>query len=246
MILRGLLFLLAFQMNIRVRASGPAPLLAVPPGCLRQQLACSVDVGARPWHWSVPEMKLDAVGGSVLQRNDGQWNLVKGTLRVRSLEETVTLRSLHGVMSIAAGSEAWLVTAEDKITFRAVRGTLRLAVRDGSHIDVPEGLEIWIGAINVRGENMHGVPEPISLLEHSRLLARLHVGSKEALKTEIAETKERWKERHLIAAEIYDRVAERHLASVAETERRQRAQAAQVQAERQRMKQLLFHKVFER
>ena len=76
-----LLFLLAFQMEVRVRAA--ADSMQMPEGCLKTTEACAVQSVLTPFRYKKEDVKLHATAGSTLSRqSDHQWKFMKGALWV--------------------------------------------------------------------------------------------------------------------------------------------------------------------
>lgn len=225
-VLRLALFAMAFQLEVRVNASiqdSQDTVALVQGATARVQLLPS----------TLFEKKSPEIG-----------RLVQGTLRA-VCNDAWTLQTVFGEATLTEG-EFWALTRSGEILFRAVRGDLRLRLRDGGSLDLPEGFQAWIGGIGADGKSLHGVPEPIPVREHLALWSRVHDGDKESFRKDVLALKERWKTQTERAAQLYEKVVLRHVASAEARE----AEELRARRERQRrqneIRDLYRRKLFER
>ena len=99
--LRWALVVAAFQTEIRVRAHMSPESLTRPEGCLSAKGDCEAKVGAATLF--LEKNTIAVSPGGLLQRKDGDWKLLRGTLRAKN----VNASSVYGRLEPAA--EAWLV-----------------------------------------------------------------------------------------------------------------------------------------
>lgn len=237
---RLLLLFAAFQLEIRVRAGADA--LWEPSGCAKSKTECHVQAGADALKVKIGEGQLDAAPGSILERKTGEWKVMTGSARVHD----AAVATIYGKLEKNEG-EAWIVAeAADRVVVRAVEGSAHFRGRDGKVLEIPEGLELWIGSLDMNGESSHGVPAEISVEDHLRHWARLDSLSKDQLKANVAELRERWKGRELVASELYGEVSKRRLASVAAAEEAERKRKSDARAARDGDRRRLFSTAFEK
>ncbi|HRO66979.1 MAG TPA: hypothetical protein PL182_05395, partial [Pseudobdellovibrionaceae bacterium] len=113
-------------------------------------------------------------------------------------------------------------------------------------LELPDGLELWVGPQNRFGSFTHGVPSLIPVEDHLRRWSRLDDVSKEEFVRQARLLKSKWKDRQAVASVLYERVAERHLASIEEEKESLRRRQEKESAQKERFRRLLYHKAFER
>ncbi|MBX2986541.1 MAG: hypothetical protein KF802_01470 [Bdellovibrionaceae bacterium] len=242
---RLLIFILAFQVNLRVKAVSDATPVGDPENCWTQaEGRCDVQAGRRPLRLKSAGLELWAEGESLLSRDSTQWRFLKGSVRA-SGEKTSELSFPQGKL-LSQGGEFWILEDGPRFVARAVRGSLRVEVRDGRELNVPEGLEVWIGPMSTSGQIAHGVPTLIPLEDHLKRWSRLGDLPREKFVQEAKELKERWKGREQSSSDLYQRVADRHLASIAEEKEKKAERERRQKAERDRFRRLLYERAFER
>ena len=242
-ICRVLIFIMAFQMEVRVRAS--ADVLQQPTACLKSEETCAIHVTGNGFHLKQDELKLHSTEGSTLMRlSQAQWRLVKGTVWVEEASKVgfetpyATVQALHG--------EYWLVGKADKVIVRNINADLTVELRDGKKLEVPAGFEFWVSGINSEGRSEFGMIEPVRVAEHLALWNSLYQGSKEEFKKEVAHLKENWSDLADKGSAIYQRIVDRKLASVAEERRKEAENKRHAELERQKVRELMYQRAFER
>lgn len=239
---RLLLLLAAFQLEVRVRANSDAEPLWHPEGCAKSKTECHVQVGTLSLPLPSVEGRIDAAADSIFEGKRGAWKILKGAVRVRETE----LETVYGRLEKGA-HEAWILAeANDRVVVRAVDGVLHFKTRDDRVLEVPEGLELWIGSVDGNGRSLHGVPTEIPVSDHLRRWARMDRLSPSKLKELTVDLRERWKGRELVASALYDQVAKRRLASVAEAERAEAKKREDAKQERDHYRRMLHRTAFEK
>ncbi len=170
-----MIFLLAFQMEVRVRASGD--VLQQPSACLKSQETCAIQVVGEGFHLVQDSFKLHAAEGTALVRlSKKQWRLVKGTLWLeegRNLE----IETLFGSMQASQG-QYWVLEQGSRIVVRNINADLKVTLRDGKKLEVPDGFEFWMGGVNSKNRSEYGMVQPIEMKDHLPLWKSLYRGSK--------------------------------------------------------------------
>lgn len=240
-----LVFLLAFQIDVRVRANFMDQPLGEPASCWKtQEGPCSVQAGKKPLVLKSENLELWAEGDSFFERDGGEWKLLKGAVRGRT-ERAASLRFPFGEVK-SQGGEFWIIESEAKFVIRSVSQGVHIQTKDGRLLELPEGLELWVGPQDRLGAFTHGVPSLIPIEDHLRRWSRLNDLSKEEFTHQAQLLNSKWKNRQAIASALYEKVAERHLASIEEEQAASRRRQEKENAQRERFRKLLYHKAFER
>lgn len=242
-IARLLLLIAAFQIEVRVRASAVDEALWRPAGCESRAGDCVVQAGSARLGLGPTAARIDAAPGATLERKTTDWKLLTGVVRSRG----AAVHTIYGELRAGDDREAWILAEDaDRVTVRAVRGSAEFRGRDGAVLEIPEGFEIWVGALDRGGETLHGVPAEIPVADHLRRWAGMDRLTKEALKAQAAELRVLWRDRQLTGSALYDEVAKRRLAGEAEAERLEAARRKAVRDRRAEDRRLLFRTAFEK
>ncbi|WP_413587547.1 hypothetical protein [Bdellovibrio sp. HCB274] len=238
-----LIFLLAFQVEVRVRAS--ADTLQEPVACLKTSESCALHVVGAAFHLKQENLKLHSGEGSTLMRlSQSKWRLVKGVLWVENAPDVqietpyVTAKSSHG--------QYWLIERGDRLIVRNVDAELNVELRDGKKLEVPAGFEFWVTGINSKGKNEYGMIQTIDLKDHLAQWNRLFDGTKEQFKSQVSDLRGNWSDLSERGAGLYEKIALRQIASVEDGRRREEARKREAQAERQKIRDLMFQRAFDR
>lgn len=239
-----LIFILSFQMEVRVRAEQGA--LQQPGGCLKKlEAACALQASVGGFHLETEEQRLHAVSGSSLVRlSEKHWKFMKGALWVEK-SSTATVETLYAEFAAPQG-EYWLLEKDARIQVRNINAELQVKLRDGRVLEVPPGFEFWIGPINTQGKNDYGMIQPIVLKDHLVLWNSLYRKDKESFRKEALALKENWGDLVDKSARLYRAVVDREIASVQQQEKALALKKARQEAKNQEIKRLYYEKVFER
>jgi hypothetical protein len=170
--------------------------------------------------------------------------LVKGALWVEQGED-VEIETLYGYVRSATGN-FWILEQQDQILVRNLGAELKVTLRDGKSLDLPEGFQFWIRGLNSQGVSEYGMLEPIDVSDHLPRWNALYRGSKDSFISEVQLLKQKWPLWVEKGSFIYQSLAERKIASVAEQRRQEKEQQKRLMDERRRVKQLYHERVFER
>lgn len=241
--IRLVIFLLAFQMEIRVRASGS--LIEQPSSCLKSKETCSVQVKADGINLAQDSVDLHASGGSVFVRvSDRLWRFVKGTVWVEK-GAGVEIETLYGNI-IAFQGQYWILEKDSKIIIRNMDAELQVTLRDGKKLNVPEGFEFWISGLNSKGQSEFGMIQPVDMKDHLPLWHSMYKGSKKDFLNEVRHLRENWGDLVGKSSSLYKNAALRELASLREKDEVQRQYKERLELQRHRMQKLYYERVFER
>ena len=226
-IVRLMLFLMAFQMEVRVRAAGD--LIEQPSACLKSQESCAIQVTGSAFHFEKGDHQLHATGGSAVVRlTPDQWRLVKGAVWVEG-GKNLQLESLYASTQATMG-EYWVISQDSRILIRNMNASLKVTLRDGKTLEIPEGFEVWVAGLNSQGKTEYGMIEPINMKEHLPMWNSLYRGSKEDFVKEVRLYRDNWGDLAQKSSRLYQTLTERKIASIeaqekAEEARRQRKAA---------------------
>lgn len=242
--LRLLLFILAFQMEVRVRAS--ADVLEHPSQCLaKAQSSCAIQAQGEGFHLVTNRVSLHATKGSTLLRHSpDQWRLIQGNLWVDK-GKSLRIETLFGEIASEQGS-FWVLEKGNKVWIRNISSSLKVTLRDGKVLDLPEGFEFWISGLNSRGVSEYGMLQPIDIKEHLVLWSSLYQGSKEDFVKEVSHLKANWGDLAEKSSSIYKSLVMRELASEEEKRAALQRQKEQKEFELRRMKDAFRARAFER
>lgn len=241
--LRFFLFLLAFQMEVRVRASGD--LLQQPSSCLKTREACAIQVVGNVFHLVKGKIKLHAGNGAALVRlSEKQWRFIKGALWVEEGQD-IDVETVFGSLRASQG-EYWVLEQDGRIMVRNMNANLKVTLRDGKVLQLPEGFEFWLAGLNSKGVSEYGMIRPVDMREHLPMWNALYRGSKESFIKEVVQLRTSWGDLAEKSSQLYTAVAQREIAS--ELEKRQSEERAkdQAAARRREMRELYHKRVFER
>lgn len=238
-----LLFLLFFQVEVRVKASNGA--LQNPDNCLKNSEVCALQANQSAFRFTFKSVKLNATQGSSLVReNNFKWKFVSGALWIEK-SAGLTVDTLYGTAQASKG-QYWLIEQGDKVLVRNISADLKVKLRDGKELEVPEGFQFWIAGLNTDAQSDYGMIEPIELKSHLELWNSLFEGTKAEFKAAALEQRESWGDLAATGGLIYQKSVDRKLASIAEEKaevaRKKQAKAA----EDRRIKQLFYERTFER
>lgn len=243
-IFRLLIFLIAFQTEVRVKASADT-WLQQPEKCLSStESACSVQALQAPFHYSHKNLSLHATKGSTLSRLQGdQWRLVEGSLWVE--KGAPSIETVYARISAKEG-QFWVLEQKDRVVLRNMDADLDITLRDGQKINLPAGFEVWVAGINSLGKSEHGVIRPVDMAEHLPLWKSMYQGSNKKFVEEVHDLHDRWGDLVEKSSAMYEGSIRRGLASAADRDQKEKEAARQKAAEKQKLHDLFWSRAFER
>lgn len=239
---RFFIFVLAFQMEVRVRASGD--LLLQPIACLNRVEACAIQVVGNMFTYKKGSVGLKASTESVLVRSSAnQWRLVKGNLWVEN-GQGLEISTVFGDLKASSG-QYWVLEQGSQVIVRNIDSDVVVTLRDGKKLELPEGFEFWMAGINAKGVSEYGMIRPIDMKEHLPLWNSLYKGSKEDFVKEVVQLRESWGDLVEKSSSLYQSVVMRKIAS--QVEKQEKVERAQEEMRKQRaaVRELYRKKVFE-
>lgn len=242
-ILHLFLFLMAFQMEVRVRASEGA--LSLPENCLGKTVPCSFKVTQEKWSHQSDNIKLRALSRSMLTEEvkGKEWRVIDGTLWVENAP-SVKVRTTNADAE-ASNGQYWVLVEDDRVIFRNISSKLTITFKDQSKMEIPRGFEIWVGAVNSEARVEHGMVEPINLKKHLKVWNELYPGSKEQFVTEVQDLRDQWSDLVEESGDIYKKVAEKRMLALDAEKRREQELRKQKEQERRVLRESFHRRVFE-
>lgn len=241
--LQFLIFLLAFQVEVRVRASGG--VLQQPPTCLKTQETCAIQVTHESFHLIDENLKIHAREGATLMRlSENQWRFVKGAVWIEKGPH-LEIETLYGSIRASQG-QYWLIEQGDQVLVRNMNADLKVTLRDGKKLEVPEGFEFWIAGLNSKGKSEFGMVQPVDMKKHLPLWNSLYRGTKDAFINEVTQLRESWGDLAEKSSSLYKKVAERQIASAEEKQRDIVKNREMKAAKRRQLQEMYRQRVFER
>lgn len=237
-----LLFILAFQLEVRVRAS--TETLQQPEACLQGQDTCAVQVLKSGFHLTNKTQSFHATpGATVMRLSSTQWRLMKGSVWVE--KGALEVQSAYADMKAKHG-QYWVLSQDDRVVIRNMDADLSVTMRDGKVVQVPEGFEFWVAGVDSEGKTDYGMIRPIDMKEHLPLWNSLYVGTKENFKKEVERYKITWGDLAVKSAAIYKEIINRKIAADEASQKAQELRAKQKADEARRLRQMYWHRSFER
>lgn len=227
-----------------MRAS--AEVLEQPSQCLsKNESTCVIQAQDKGFNLVNKQLSLHTTKGSMLLRHsEKQWRLIQGDLWVDKGKD-LRVETLYGDVQSSLGS-FWILEKGERIWIRNVSSSLKVTLRDGKKLDLPEGFEFWISGLNSRGVSEYGMLQPIDIKEHLSLWSSLYQGSKEDFLKEVSSLKENWGDLADKSSALYKSLVLRELASAEEKQVIQQRKKEQQEQELRRLKDAFRARVFER
>jgi hypothetical protein len=134
--LRAFIFVMAFQLEVRVKASDV--VLENPEHCLMSAEACALKVRESVFHFKSEKTQFHATKDSMLERKTANnWSFIRGQVWVER-SAGIVFETIHGSAKATQG-EYWLTSAENKIFLRNISSDVEVILRDGKVVQVPAG-----------------------------------------------------------------------------------------------------------
>ncbi len=242
-VLQVVLFICAFQMEVRVRAS--ANIMQEPQGCLSQKEgSCFVKAATQSGRLKLKQGVIYLKHSSIIEKKSSQdWTFIQGAAWFHGGSGTVS--SLYGSLSWTEG-DFWVIDQADRVLVRNVSADLTVHLRDGRKLQVPSGFEFWLAGVDVNSQSKFGMIQPIEVVSFIKDWAELYPGTSADFKKELEALRQNWKALPEISSAIYKDEAIRQIATVEEEVEAERRRKRAIQDERNRVKALFYHRTFNR
>lgn len=244
-----IIFILVFSVEIKVKAAELKTFSQKPKNCLEKYISgrplkeCFIGSLSRQAKLKIDDKEIIFSKDTVVKLGVGQFTLVSGLVAIKSTKPT-QVQTLIGNVKSEKG-EYWVEVDKDSATATNVFGDLVLEINN-KKIDVLEKFEVSYWQTSASKQISHGVPKKVVVQVFLSQWSKLHFGSKEELLKNIEEFKSDYAGTVESESQLYQKVANRHIASLNERENnRKKAEQQKKDLEAQR-KRLYFEKVFER
>jgi hypothetical protein len=237
-----LLFIAAFQMEVRVRASES---VSFPENCIGKISPCSFKVTENKWTFESGNIKIHAPVNTILTENAKakEWTLVSGSLWMQNAP-SVQIKTIAADIEGSSG-QYWVFIEKNHTVIRNISSKLIVTLKDQKKIEIPRGFEIWVGSVNSEARVEHGMVEPVDLKKHLKSWYQLYPGSRQQFVSEVQDLKDQWADLVEQSGDMYKKVVERKMASLDEEKNRQIEIQKAKEQERQRVRETFHRKVFE-
>ncbi len=241
---RIFLFILAFQVEVRVKAS--AEILMQPENCIQLKSECTIKVKNEKLHIESEAIQMHMYPETVLTKNTSKdWNFIKGKLWVEQANG-VSFKTVFGEVKATTG-EYWIVSeGSDKVWIKNITSDVSVTLRDGKVVQPPDGFEFWISGLNSKNQSEYGMINPIDIKQYVKLWYPLFKGDKESFKERVIVLKDAWGDLASKSSAIYKGVILRREASIAEEKQREIDKKMQLENEKKRILEIFRSKVFDR
>lgn len=241
-LVRFFIFVMAFQMEVRVRASNE--LFLQPMACLDKVEVCAIQVVGSAFTYKKGTVSLRATTDSLLVRSSAkQWRLVKGNLWVEK-GLGLEVSTVYGDLKASRG-QYWVLEQGTQVVVRNLNSDVLVTLRDGKVLMLPEGFEFWMAGINAQGVSEFGMIRPIDMKEHLPLWNSLYKGSKDDFVKEVVSFRESWGDLVEKSSTLYQSLVKRHIAAQNEQHEIKEQAKEQVRKQRAAIRELYRKKVFE-
>ncbi|WP_413291434.1 hypothetical protein [Bdellovibrio sp. HCB337] len=239
-----LLFLAAFQVEVRVRAS-ESTAVSFPENCIGKSIPCSFKVTEDKWSYEAGAIKLRAPMNTILTENSKtrDWTVVEGSLWVQNAP-SVRVKTVSAEVEASSG-QYWVFAEKNRTVFRNISSKLVVTFKDQSKMEIPRGFEIWVGSVNSEAKVEHGMVEPIDLKQHLKSWFALYPGTRQQFVSEVQDLKDQWADLIEESGDIYKKVAERKMAALDEEKRKQLEVQKKKDDDRRQLRERFHKRVFE-
>jgi len=205
-ILLVFLFIVAFQIHVQIKATPKQ--VEHPRNCMGQMdFPCSMKSLNQTLHFKNKFQVYHISKNSVFRSNSQfEHELVEGDFWIEQNNQGVWKTPF---VEISGFNQAYWIHAESLRTFISNMGGVELVLksRSGQTVMIPPGFSTWVGEVDMQGQNLIGVVQPIVLKSLIKDWYPLYTGTDSEFHAEIQKLKERWLETTELASEIYRRNA---------------------------------------
>lgn len=242
---RIFLFLLFFQLEVSVKAK--TPTYQDPSHCLAQGTQCMFSVQTSVFQFLSPDYNLHLVKDSLFEKVENKkLKYIEGVSLFQVNDSPLAIETLYGTIQVNRG-DFWLRSQEEnRIVISNVDADLKITLRDGQTVFLPEGFQFWISGITTNGKSKYGVLEPVDFSSLLPSLAVFHKGSKEDFHLALAKLRLNHKKAVEQGSLMYQQNVDRHLASVKAQEEERALRQQRQAAEKRRIKEMFFQRTFEK
>lgn len=201
-------------MEVRVKASANQ-IIQEPSFCIEKKKVCAIKAQGTAFHLNQNQTKWHLSNNSSVVRQDKQnIKFVEGSLWIEKSNSEFKVTTVFADVVSEDGGGFWVYEKNGKIWVRNMDGIVKLNLRGGVALEVPEGFEIWIGAVDHNGVTSHGVVQAINMNEIGKDLLKIYSGSKHEFIEALTYYRDRWGDLNQRSTVLYKDVVVRELASI--------------------------------
>lgn len=240
------LFFLAFQIEVRVRASGDQ-LIQEPQFCLEKADVCALSSYKEPFHFSGKGAEWHLERASAVVRHSlSSIELVKGKIWVNKVGDGFSLKTIYGEIVSEDGGGFFVEQTNAKIIVKNLDARMKVNLRGGKVLEVPEGFETWLGPVNSLGFSSTGVVQPVEIKVIAAELGPLFIGGSKKFASQLSYYRDRWGDLEQRSAKLYKEVVLRELASISQKEKEAIESENRKKEAIRQQKELFFQRAFSR
>lgn len=254
---RVFIFLLAFQIEVRVKASAPpvesqkppvaeSSLVQNPEHCWEnKEKNCQIKALRKPFHLNTAQLELHISSSSVMEKISArQWKFIEGTAWIEKANK-ISFETLYGATRSTHG-EYWLISQGERILIKNISSDVEVTLRDGRSVKPPAGFQMWIAGINSKAQSEYGMIEPIDLKKHLLSWYPLYPGSREEFAKLAGDLRHNWGSIVDTSSAIYKEITLRKIASIDAEKNAVLARQRRAEEERRRIRELFRSRTFDR
>lgn len=234
---RLLVFLMAFQLEVRVRAE----VVTLPEACHSKQ-SCAYSVFEKSETLKISCGHVQASQGSVMISHPEGCEFVRGAVFIGDLQAPFQI--LQGQVS-SEGS--FLVFKQDeKIYLQAIDKPLTVGLRDGEKFNLVPGFRVWLGKLDAAKKIERAVPQEIKYETYKSWLGESFQEWQPVLALSDKELQELWSHNHELASAQYRDEVTRQIASSNQKKQEEAERIRRRMEEQARLKRDFYDRVFGR
>lgn len=245
-----LLFFISFNLEVRVKAESidSTNLLQKPEQCLTDafQEECFFSSSEGKNRIKIKDLEVSLFESSLSKKSKEDISFLKGQVGLFS-ERKYEVQTPYGNILADKGARLWLDINDEKMTLSSLNGSAFVVLR-GKKVELPQKFKMTIWKTTGTGYPNYSVPAPIEVEEFLKIKLSFY-DDKQSKKDFIQSLKEDREEMSDLAeksSQLYQKIAERHIASLQENERQQKRKEQEQQFKKLQQKRLYMEKVFER
>ncbi len=241
-------FLIFFSIDVRVHAAMLATLKAPvqePQSCFRRTEICALATyEGTKYKFVTASMSLTMGSNALITRLDrDRYELVRGDLWVRT-EDTINIVTEFGDIIVNHGDV--LISRQAKqVTVKNLMGSVRLAPKGGSEIEIEKGFENSLEPVGSKGVAMTGIPQLMDLKQVIKLLGKLYDGERHDFNKLAHRWMNEWPDLVEKAADFHLNLMKRSIASQEAKESADQLRQLLIRTERQRLLKIYRQKTFD-
>lgn len=248
--LRILCFVIAFQTEVRVRASSNLEnksYKSSPENCLDEGVPCAIEVQGDVVRFKQKGVAVHLSEKSfAVRESQAKWTWVRGTMWVES--GNVEVKTKFAELKASRGG-MWVVQdqrkPEDLIWILASGSDVVVTLRSGKTLTIPEGFQVWLGKKDEDSVTSFGMPETIEWERYVKLWGPIYPGSAKQFKVDLLNLKKEWDDLAERGGELYLNVVNRQIAMVKQEEENKKKAALAAEIERRIIRERFKKKTLE-